>query len=96
MRRRHDGSVQSAGRRLADQYDFEADFDLVGALTIEFDEPRAKFVVSPQTPVRQVWVSAHSRSFELDWDGARGAFVPAASGQSLAEPIAARVQRASR
>jgi len=74
----------------SDEYDFEADFNN-GTLTIEFDEPRAKFVVSPQTPVRQVWVSAHSRSFKLDWDGARRAFVLAASGQSLAELIAAHV-----
>ncbi len=46
----------------SDEHDFEADFNN-GTLTVEFEEPRAKFVISPQTPVRQVWVSAHSRSF---------------------------------
>ena len=74
----------------SDEHDFEADFNN-GTLTVEFEEPRAKFVVSPQTPVRQVWVSAHSRSFKLDWDGARKAFVLAASGQTLAELIAAHI-----
>jgi len=74
----------------SDAHDFESDFNN-GTLTVEFDEPRAKFVVSPQTPVRQVWVSAHSRSFKLDWVDARNAFVLADSGQSLAELIAAHV-----
>ena len=35
----------------------------------------AKFVVSPQAPVRQIWVSAMSRSFKLQWDADRSAFV---------------------
>jgi frataxin-like iron-binding protein CyaY len=37
--------------------------------------------------VRQIWVSAHSKSFKLDWDQARGAFVLAGSGQTLAQLI---------
>ena len=74
----------------SDEHDFEADFNN-GTLTVEFEEPRAKFVISPQTPVRQVWVSAHSRSFKLDWVAAREAFVLADSGQTLAELIAAHV-----
>src|SRR5436305_1021406 len=72
---------------LSDDYDFDADFNS-GALAIEFEEPPAKFVVSPNTPVRQVWLSAHSKSFKLDWDPAQGAFVLPASGQTLAELIA--------
>jgi CyaY protein len=31
-------------------------------------------VVSPNAPVRQIWVSAMSRSFKLVWDGERGVF----------------------
>jgi len=69
----------------SEQHDFEADFNS-GALAIEFEEPPAKFVVSPNSPVRQIWVSAHSKSFKLDWDAARGAFV--LGGQSLVELIA--------
>ena len=41
-----------------------------------FEEPRdAKFVISPNAPVKQVWVSAMSRSFKLAWDGEREQFV---------------------
>ena len=52
------------------RHDFEADFN-AGALAIEFEEPPAKFVVSPNAPVSQIWVSAHMKSFKLDWDPAR-------------------------
>ena len=69
----------------AEVHDFEADFNS-GALAIEFEDPPGKFVVSPNSPVRQIWVSAHSKSFKLDWDAERGAF--ALGGQSLAELIA--------
>jgi iron donor protein CyaY len=70
-----------------EEFDFEADFNS-GALAIEFESPPGKFVVSPNSPVRQIWVSAHSKSYKLDWDGARGAFVLLASGQSLIELVA--------
>jgi CyaY protein len=68
----------------AEDFDFEVDFN-AGALGIEFETPPAKFVVSPNSPVRQIWVSAHSKSFKLDWDPARSAFVLTGTGQTLAQ-----------
>ena len=65
-----------------DDYGFEVDFN-AGALTVEFEEPPAKFVVSPNAPVKQIWVSALSRSFKLDWDIVENAFVHAESGETL-------------
>src|ERR1700692_2032539 len=90
FQRRADQELNSLYRKLthaSDQGEFEADFNS-GALAIEFEDPPAKFVISPNSPVRQVWVSAHSKSFKLDWDGGRSAFVLPASGQTLAELIA--------
>lgn len=78
--------------KASDQHGFDADFR-DGALVIEFEDPPAKFVVSPNSPVRQIWVSAHSRSFKLDWDEAAGAFVFPATGQSLNELIAGAISR---
>ena len=47
-----------------------------GVLHVVFEEPApAKFVVSPNAPVRQVWVSAMSRSFKLSWSDDASAFV---------------------
>ena len=68
----------------AEDYDFEVDFN-AGALAVEFETPPAKFVVSPNSPVSQIWVSAHSKSFKLDWDPAREAFVLGGTRQTLAE-----------
>ena len=75
-----------------DEHGFEADFN-AGALTIEFEDPPAKFVVSPNSPVRQIWISAHATSFKLDWDAARDTFVLPATGQSLKEVIAEAISR---
>ena len=66
----------------SDKHDFESDMN-AGALSVEFEEPKAKFVVSPNSPVRQIWVSAHSRSFKLDWVDAREAFVHPDTGLTL-------------
>jgi frataxin len=66
----------------SDDYGFEVDFNS-GALGVEFEEPPAKFVISPNTPVRQIWVSANSKSYKLDWDVVENTFVHAESGDSL-------------
>jgi iron-sulfur cluster assembly protein CyaY len=66
---------------------FESDFNS-GALSVEFDDPPAKFVVSPNSPVRQIWISAHATSFKLDWDPAKNAFVLPATGQTLKQVLA--------
>jgi CyaY protein len=59
--------AQRALLPLADQEGFEVELQN-GVLQVVFEEPApAKFVVSPNAPVRQVWVSALSRSFKLSW-----------------------------
>ena len=89
FRVRSDDALQHLHRRLmiaGDRYGFEADLNS-GALAIEFDDPPAKFVVSPNAPVSQIWVSALSKSFKLDWDAARDAFA-LPGGPTLAELVA--------
>jgi CyaY protein len=52
---------------MADQHGFEVELQN-GVLQIVFEDPSpAKFVVSPNAPVRQIWVSAMSRSYKLAW-----------------------------
>lgn len=87
FKRTADEALQSLYNKLSrasDRYNFEPDFN-AGALTIEFDEPKAKFVISPNTPVLQIWVSAHAKSYKLDWEPARQAFVWPESEQTLEE-----------
>jgi iron donor protein CyaY len=66
----------------ADDHDFDVDQN-AGTVTVEFEEPRAKFVVSPNSPVRQIWVSALTKSFKLDWNDAAETFVLSETGASL-------------
>ena len=79
--------LQRALERAADTYEFEVDRN-EGALTVEFEDPPARFVVSPNAPVRQIWVSARVKSFKLDWNAARGAFVFPADQRDLKQLMA--------
>jgi iron donor protein CyaY len=54
-----------------------------GVLNILFDEPPGKFVITPNTPPRQVWISALSTSFKLDWSDTAQNFVLAKTGETL-------------
>jgi iron donor protein CyaY len=93
FKRRADHALEDLYRKLgpaADQHGLEADFN-AGALTIEFDEPPGKFVVSPNAPVSQIWVSAHSRSFKLAWNPERQEFVLPETGESLNALIAGAI-----
>ncbi len=57
-----------------------------GKLEVLFEEPEeAKFVISPNTPVRQIWISALSTSFKLAWSDAANAFVLEKTGETLTQ-----------
>src|SRR5438477_3716676 len=89
FRKRADDALGALNRDLiaaSEDYGFEVDFN-AGALAVEFEDPPAKFVISPNTPVRQIWVSANNKSYKLDWDQVVSAFVLPASGETLTELI---------
>lgn len=66
--------VQRTLLPLADDEGFEVELQN-GVLQVIFEEPTAaKFVVSPNAPVRQIWVSAMSRSYKLAWSSDAGTF----------------------
>jgi iron donor protein CyaY len=69
-------------REEEDEAGFEVE-EQNGVLNIVFEEPAGKFVVTPNTPVRQIWISALSTSFKLDWDAAAGSFVLPRTGEKL-------------
>ena len=87
FKKRADEALTALHRALvgaADDFGFDVDFNS-GALGIEFEDPPAKFVVSPNTPVRQIWVSALAKSYKLDWDVVENSFVHVDSGETLKE-----------
>jgi CyaY protein len=74
-------ALQRALLPLADAEGFEVELQN-GVLQVVFEEPApAKFVVSPNAPVRQVWVSALSRSYKLTWSESASQF--ALDGEAL-------------
>ena len=80
-------ALQRALEDASDRNDFEVDRNQ-GALTVEFGDPPAKFVVSPNAPVRQIWISALSTSFKLDWSEAEQDFVLSKTGERLKALVA--------
>ena len=89
FKKRADEALAALNRALiaaGDDYGFEVDFN-AGALGIEFEDPPAKFVISPNTPVRQIWVSALSKSYKLDWDVVENAFIHVESGDTLKQLV---------
>src|SRR5512137_750014 len=68
-------SLQRGLMDLADREGFEVELQ-GGVLNIFFEEPtETRFVISPNTPVRQNWVSALVRSFKLSWSPDAESFV---------------------
>jgi iron donor protein CyaY len=78
FRVRSDEALESARRALlplADTEGFEVELQN-GVMNVIFEEPAdMKFVVSPNAPVRQIWISAMARSYKLSWNGDTGAFM---------------------
>jgi CyaY protein len=65
---------------------FEAE-EQGGVLNVLFDEPAGKFVITANAPVRQIWISALSTSFKLDWVSTKNAFVLPKTGEGLIQLI---------
>ena len=87
FRRAAEGALEALKKHLiAREEQDEAGFEVEeqnGVLNVVFEEPPAKFVVTPNTPVRQIWISALSTSFKLDWNAAAGAFVLPRTSEKL-------------
>jgi frataxin len=92
FRKHADAAIESLKKSLIvaeEDGDFEAE-EQNGVLHIVFDEPPAKFVITPNAPVRQIWISALSTSFKLDWSDEVNAFILPKDG-TLLKPLVARL-----
>ena len=85
FRVKSDQALEDARRALLPLADTGEGFEVElqnGVLNLVFEEPsEMKFVVSPNAPVRQIWVSAMARSYNLSWAPDAGAF--ALDGETL-------------
>jgi iron donor protein CyaY len=85
FRRESDRALESLKQSLIEAEEeggFAAE-DNNGVLNVLFEDGSSKFVFTPNTPVRQIWISAKSTSFKLDWSESESAFVLPKSGEDL-------------
>jgi iron donor protein CyaY len=88
FQRKSEAAFEELKRRMLDAGDANG-FDVEGEsgkLEVIFDHPEsAKFVISPNAPVREIWISALSTSFKLGWSEAKHAFVLEKTGETIFE-----------
>ncbi len=61
--------------------------DQAGALHVAFEDG-SRFIISPNAPARQIWISALATSFKLDWSDGTQAWVLTKSGEKLNDLVA--------
>jgi len=91
FRKRADAALESLKQSLItaeESAELEVE-DQSGALHISFDDG-SRFVISPNAPVRQIWISALATSFKLDWSDANQDFVLQKTGEEL-KPLVSRL-----
>ncbi len=84
FRKRADSTLAALKKSLMEaeeSADLEVE-DQSGALHVSFED-NSKFIISPNAPVRQIWVSALATSFKLDWSDAEQDFVLSKTGERL-------------
>jgi iron donor protein CyaY len=94
FRRESDRALESLKQSLISAEEdggFEAE-DNNGVLNVLFEDGTSKFVFTPNTPVRQIWISAQSTSFKLEWDETAHAFTLPKTGEAL-RPLTQRLLR---
>src|SRR6202790_2895832 len=86
FRNKADAAFEDLKKRLlnlGDQHGFDVEGES-GKLEVIFEEPEpAKFVISPNTPIREIWISALSTSFKLGWSELKNTFVLEKTGEDL-------------
>ena len=86
FQKKADAAFEELKRRLlvvGDEHGFDVEGES-GKLEVIFEEPEeAKFVISPNAPVREIWISALSTSFKLAWSAAKNTFLLEKTGEDL-------------
>ena len=84
FRNHSDAALESLKNSLIDAEEdggFEVE-EQNGVLNVLFTTG-TKFVFTPNSPVRQLWISALTTSFKLDWDATTSVFVLPKTGEDL-------------
>jgi iron donor protein CyaY len=86
FRRVSDNALEDLKQSLIDAEDDSGSFEFEdnnGVMNILFENGSSKFVVTPNTPVRQIWISAQATSFKLEWSESTHSFTLPKTGEDL-------------
>jgi iron donor protein CyaY len=86
FRRESDRALESLKQALIAAEDDSGSFEFEdnnGVMNIIFENGSSKFVVTPNTPVRQIWISAQATSFKLEWSDSAQTFILPRTGEAL-------------
>ena len=95
FRRESDRALESLKQSLIDAEDDSGTFEFEdnnGVMNIVFADGTSKFVVTPNTPVRQIWISAQATSYKLEWSDSADSFTFPKTGEAL-KPLMQRLLR---
>jgi iron donor protein CyaY len=86
FRRESDRALESLKQSLITAGDASGIFEFEdnnGVMNILFEDGSPKFVVTPNTPIRQIWISAQATSYKLEFNEALQNFVLPKTGEAL-------------
>lgn len=86
FRRVSDDALEALKQSLISAEDDDGTFEFEdnnGVMNIIFENGSSKFVITPNTPIRQVWISAQATSYKLEWNEAAKAFTLPKTGEDL-------------
>ncbi|WP_089839406.1 iron donor protein CyaY [Granulicella pectinivorans] len=95
FRRESDRALESLKQSLITAGDASGIFEFEdnnGVMNIIFEDGSPKFVVTPNTPIRQIWISAQATSYKLEFDEATQNFILPKTGEAL-KPLTQRLLR---
>lgn len=87
FRRAAEAAIEALKQHLiAREEEAEAGFEVEeqgGALSVLFERAGGKFVITPNTPTRQIWIAAPPGRFELDWSAGTEEYVLPRTAETL-------------
>jgi iron donor protein CyaY len=86
FRRESDRALESLKQSLIAAEDNDHGFEFEdnnGVMNIIFENGSPKFVITPNTPIRQVWISAQATSYKLEWSEPVHAFTLPKTSEDL-------------
>jgi CyaY protein len=95
FRRESDRALEALKQSLITAGDASGIFEFEdnnGVMNILFEDGSPKFVVTPNTPIRQIWISAQATSYKLEFDQTSKNFILPKTGEAL-KPLTQRLLR---